>query len=147
MSTKAIGSWKDSTKKDKEIFVAAVVKKIHPVMHNIVNQLLAIDLIQFVRVTNTDIQASNKVTVKGRTKTPISTPGHSTAVGVHLIIEPSEKTVQFFELTSAVKGYGVKIVQTVMASIPCDWEALVIMDYSYGFWDKMVNQYDKISIL
>ena len=57
------------------------------------------------------------------------------------------KRAKFYEITSAVKGYGEKIVHAVMDSIPADWDAFVIMDYSDGFWEKMIEKYDKISIL
>ena len=67
-----------------------------------------IDLIQFLRVTQNDLHASNEITIKGRTKIPVSTPGHHTAVGVHLILDIPYNTVQFFEITSAIKGYGGK---------------------------------------
>ncbi len=68
----------------------------------IAKRLLEINPIQFVRVTQSDLQASNNIVIKGRTKIPISTPGHPTAIGVHLIIDASESTIQFFELTSAL---------------------------------------------
>jgi hypothetical protein len=147
MSNKKIESWKVRTAKEKEIIVATKTKTIHPVVDSIVNQLLEIDCIQFIRVAKNDIQASNEIAIKGRAKIPISTPGHCTAIGVHLIIEESEKTIQFFEITSATKGYGERIVRATMTSIPDDWEAIVIMDYSFGFWKKMTNKYDKIMIL
>jgi hypothetical protein len=147
MSNKKIESWKVRTAKEKKIIIATKTKTIHPVVDSIVNQLLEIDCIQFIRVAKNDIQASNEIAIKGRTKIPISTPGHCTAIGVHLIIEESEKTIQFFEITSATKGYGERIVRATMTSIPDDWEAIVIMDYSFGFWKKMTNKYDKIMIL
>ena len=53
----------------------------------------------------------------------------------------------FFEITSAVKGSGEKMVKAVVTAIPDDWEAAVVMDYSDGFWDKMSEKYDKIVIL
>ena len=147
MSNRAIEAWKVEISKGKQVFVAARVKKIHRVMDRIVNRLLEIDRIQYVRVTPSDIQASSDFAVKGKAKTPISIPSHPTATGVHLIFEPTENSIQFYEITSAVKGYGEKIVQAVMASIPDDWHALVIMDYSDGFWDKMMNKYDKIVLV
>jgi hypothetical protein len=147
MSNKKIESWKVRTAKEKKIIIATKTKTIHPVVDSIVNQLLEIDCIQFIRVAKNDIQASNEIAIKGRAKIPISTPGHCTAIGVHLIIEESEKTIQFFEITSATKGYGERIVRATMTSIPDDWEAIVIMDYSFGFWKKMTNKYDKIMIL
>jgi len=147
MSNKEIEAWKVHTAKEKDIFVSTKVKTIHPVVDRIVNQLLEIDLIQFVRVTQSDLQASNSIAIKGRTKIPISAPGHPTAIGVYLIIDASENTLQFFEITSAIKGYGERIVRAILTSIPDDWEAVVIMDYSEGFWDKMTKKYDKIIIL
>ncbi|GAB6906666.1 conserved hypothetical protein [Desulfosarcina cetonica] len=147
MSNKAIEAWKSSLPKGKHIFVSAGVKNIHPVMDRIVNRLLAINRIQYVRITPSDIQASSEITIRGKAKIPISTPSHPTAIGVHLIFEPAEKYVQFHEITSSTKGYGGRIVQAVMDSIPEDWEALVMLDYSDGFWDKMMEKYDKILIL
>lgn len=147
MSKNEIEVWKAHTAKGKEIFVSTKVKTIHPVVDRIVNQLLEIDLIRFVRITQNDLQASSNIAIKGRSKIPISAAGHPTAVGVHLIIDSSENTIQFFEITSAIKGYGKRIVRAIMTSIPDDWEALVIMDYSEGFWDKMTEKYDNIVIV
>jgi hypothetical protein len=56
-------------------------------------------------------------------------------------------TIQFFEITSAIKGYGEKMVQTVMTALPDKWEACVVMDYSEGFWDRMAEKYDRIEVL
>jgi hypothetical protein len=39
-------------------------------------------------------------------------------------------TVQFFEIASAVKGYGKRMVQAILKSIPDDWVAAVAMDNS-----------------
>jgi hypothetical protein len=75
---------------------------------------------------------------------PVSTPGHLSAVGVHLIIDFILGGIQFFEITSAVKGYGEKMVKAVVTAIPDDWEAAVVMDYSGGFWNKMSEKYDRI---
>jgi hypothetical protein len=78
---------------------------------------------------------------------PVSTPGHPSAVGVHLILDFRLDGIQFFEITSAVKGYGEKMVKAVVTAIPDDWKAAVVMDYSDGFWDKMSEKYDKIVML
>jgi hypothetical protein len=146
LSNKAIEEWKAGLLKGKKVFVSAGVKKIHSVIDRIVHQLLEIDRIQYVRVSPSDIQAPSVISIKGTAKIPISTPSHPTAIGVHLIFEPAESTVQFYEINSAEKGYGEKIVNAVMTSIPDDWNALVILDYSDGFWDKMFQRYDKIII-
>jgi len=146
MSSKAVEAWKAGLPKGKQIFVSAGVKKIHQVTDRIVNRLLEIDRIQYVRISPSDIQASSDIKTKGRANIPISTQSHPTAIGVHLISEPGEKTIQFYEITSAEKGYGGKIVNAVITSIPEDWNALVIMDYNDGFWDRMMERYDKIII-
>jgi hypothetical protein len=80
-------------------------------------------------------------------KIPVSTTGHPSAVGVHLILDFAHNTIQFFEITSAVKGYGEKMVQAVMTELPDDWEACVVMDYSEGFWERMAEKYDIIELL
>ena len=147
MNNKAVEAWKARLPEGKHVFVSAGVKNIHPVMDLIVNHLLEIDRIQYMRVTPSDIQASSDIAIKGRSKIPISTPSHPTEIGVHLIFERAEKYVQFHEITSSKKGYGGKIVRAVMDAIPEDWEALVMMDYSHGFWDNMKERYDKIIII
>ncbi len=147
MSNKEIEAWKAQVAKGKNIFVAGKVKIIHPVVDKIVRHLLKIDLIQYVRVSQNDIQASNEIAIRGRTKTPISTLGHPTAIGVYLILDIDFNTIQFFEMTSAVKGYGERMVRAILTSTPDDWEAAIVMDWSGGFWDRMAKKYDKIVIL
>ena len=147
MSNKKIEDWKIKFGNEKSIFVASNVKSIHPVVDRIVTNLCNIDLINYVRVTKEDIYASNEIKTIGRTKTPVSTPGHPSAVGVHIILDFNLDGIQFFEITSAVKGYGEKMVKAVVTAIPDDWKAAVVMDFSDGFWDKMSEKYDKIVML
>ena len=147
MSNKIIEIWKGQAANGKTIFVATKVKTIHPVVDAIAKNLCEIDLIQYVRISQEDIQASNEIEIKGRIKIPISTTGHPSAVGIHLIMDFALNTIQFFEITSGVKGYGKKMVQAVMTALSDEWEACVVMDYSEGFWDKMAGKYDRIVIL
>jgi len=147
MNNKKMEAWKIQVANEKTIFVASNVKSIHPVVDRIVTNLCKIDLINYVRVTKEDIYASNEIKIIGRTKMPVSTPGHPSAVGVHLIMDFTFDGIQFFEITSVAKRYGEKMVNTVVTAIPDDWEAAVVMDYSDGFWDKMSEKYDKIMIL
>ena len=147
MSNKKIEAWKVYVAKEKSIFVASNVKSIHPVIDRIVTNLCKIDLINYVRISKEDIYASNEVKIIGRTKMPVSTPGHPSAVGVHLILDFIFDGIQFFEITSAAKGYGEKMVKAVVTAIPDDWEAAVVMDWSGGFWEKMAEKYDRIVLL
>ena len=147
MSNKKIEIWKNQAANGKTIFVATKVKTIHPVVDAIVKNLCEIVIIQYVRITQEDIQASNEIKIKGRIKMPVSTPDHPSAVGVHLILDFTTNTIQFHEITSAVKGYGEKMVQSVMTALPDDWETCVVMDYSEGFWERMAEKYDRIEVL
>jgi len=147
MNNKKIEAWKVQAGKGKTIFVASNVKSIHPVVDRIVKNLCKIDLINYVRVSKEDIYASNEIKIIGRTKMPVSTPDHPSAVGVHLIVDFIFDGIQFFEITSAAKGYGEKMVNAVVTAIPDDWEAAVVMDYSGGFWNRMSEKYDRIVIL
>ena len=147
MSFKEIETWKVRVAKGKTIFVAKKVKTIHPVVDRIVSRLIEIDRIQYVRVSQRDLQASNEIAIIGRTKITISKIGHPAAIGIHLILDFAYNAIQFFEMTSAVKGYGERMVRAIVSSIPNDWEAVVVMDWSGGFWDKMAKKYDNIVIL
>ena len=147
MNNKKIETWKGQVANGKTIFVATKVKTIDPVVDAIVKNLCEIDLIQYLRISQEDIHASNEIKIKGRIKIPISTTGHPSAIGVHLILDFAPNTIQFFEITSAVKGYGEKMVQSVITALPDDWEACVIMDWSEGFWERMTGKYDGIEVL
>lgn len=128
------------------IFVSNKIKEIHPVVEKITKNLSEIELIKFIRIKPDFIQASSEVT-EGRVKTPITKPGHPTAVGVSLIIDFAYNDVQFYEMTSAVKGYGRKMVDAVFKSLPRNWNGVVVMDWSDGFWDKMQKSYKNLEIM
>ncbi len=147
MSNKKIEDWKIKFGNEKSIFVASNVKSIHPVVDRIVTNFYKHDFINYIRVTTDGIYASNEIKIIGRTKIPISKPGNPSAVGVHLILDFIFNVIQFFEITSAVKGFGEKMVKAVITAIPEDWEAVVVMDWSGGFWDRMVEKYETIVIL
>ena len=57
------------------------------------------------------------------------------------------KNIQFFEITSATRGYGGKMVEAVMNALPDDWYGVVVMDWSDGFWKKMKERHKKLHIL
>jgi hypothetical protein len=122
------------------------VKEIHPVVKDIVNALGKLQFIRFIRVSPDCLQASNEIT-QGRIKIPITKPGHPTAIGVHLIIDLDYKEIQFFEITSAVKGCGGKMAGAALNALPKDWKGFVVMDWSRGFWTKMKSKYNNLYIL
>ena len=59
MSNKKIENWKGQVANGKTVSVATKVETIHPVVDEIVKDLCEIDLIQYVRISQEDIQASN----------------------------------------------------------------------------------------
>lgn len=133
----------DTTSK---IRVIKKLKSIHPVVDNIAFNLAEIDIIQYITISADFLRASSETTT-GRTKIPITKPHHSTAVGVSLILELDYKVIQFYEMNSPIKGYGSRMVDAVIRALPEDWTAVIVMDWSDGFWDKMSKKYGKITIL
>ncbi|ODS32849.1 MAG: hypothetical protein SCARUB_02008 [Candidatus Scalindua rubra] len=145
MKQKSVREFK-KTITNADIFVSNKIKKIHPVVEIISKNLSEIELIKFIRIKPDFIQASSEVT-EGRIKTPITKPDHPTAVGLSLIIDFAYNNVQFYEINSAVKGYGRKMVDAVFKSLPNNWSAVVVMDWSDGFWDKMQKSYKNLEIM
>lgn len=92
------------------------------------------------------ILASSEVT-QGRIKIPITQPDHPTAVGLSLILDFASNSVQFYGINSTVKGYGRKMVDAVFKSLPENWNGVVVMDWSDGFWDKMLKSYKNLEIM
>ena len=122
------------------------VKEIHPVVKDMVNNLAELEFIHFIRVSPEYLQASSEIP-EGRFKIPITKPDHPTAIGVQLIIDFDHEDIQFYEMTSAVKGCGGKMADAVMNALPEDWKAYIVMDWSRGFWDKMKGKYKNLYIL
>ncbi|MBF0554069.1 MAG: hypothetical protein HQK96_05850 [Nitrospirae bacterium] len=100
--------------------------------------------IQFIKITNDSIIASSEIKVEGNnSKYPITKPFHQTAVGIHLIYDHELKALQFYELNSAIQGWGEKMVMAVLNNPPTDWEIFLLFDYSGGFWKKMQQKYSQ----
>ncbi len=59
---------------------------------------------------------------------PVAAPGHPTATGISLILEEDREEIQFYEITSALKGYGSRMVEAVLNALPKKWKAVVAMD-------------------
>ena len=131
--------------KDK-ISKATNVKKVHLVYQQISEDLANIDILRYVKIYNGSIKASNFLSDNGK-KEPIIKIGDKDIVGVELLVDIPNKTIQFYSITSSVKGYGEKIVSSVVNSVPKDWEVVVVMDWSMGFWQVMVARYPRLSVL
>jgi len=122
------------------------IKSVHPVVENIARNLAKIDIIKYIMISKDYIKASNEITT-GRNKIPITEIDHPTAIGVSLILELDYKVIQFYEINSPVKGYGSKMVDAVISALPEDWSAVVVMDWSGGFWKNMGEKHRKLGIL
>ncbi len=53
---------------------------------------------------------------------------------------------QFHALTSAIKGCGRKMVEAVIKATPEDWQLVVVMDWSGGFWPKMEQEHPRLVV-
>ena len=127
------------------IAVSKRAQPLHPVVKEIADNLADIDVIRFIRVTSGFLQASSEA-CRARMR-PVATPGHPTAVGLSLILEEDREEIQFYEITSAVKGYGSRMVEAVLNALPKKWKAVVAMDWSGGFWKVMRRRHRRIVLL
>ena len=122
------------------------LKIVNPVVANIALNLAKINIIKYITISKDYIKASSEITI-GRIKIPITKIDHLTAVGVSLLLELDHKIIQFYEINSPVKGYGSKMVDAVIRALPDDWKAVVVMDWSGGFWEKMREKHRELIIL
>lgn len=129
-----------------EITISTGVKEIHPLVETIASNLTNLEHIRFIRITPDTLFASSEIS-EGRIPIPITKPDHPTASGVQLIIDQAFNYIQFYEITSSVQGYGGKMVDVVIKALPIDWQAIVVMDWSQGFWERMIEKYDNLSRL
>jgi hypothetical protein len=54
--------------------------------------------------------------------------------------------VQFYAITSAVPGAGRRMVEAVVGVLPEDWQLVVLLDWSGGFWQRMAREYSRILV-
>ena len=120
---------------ETRIVISQKAKPLHPVTKGIAENLAKINAIRMVKVTPGFLCASSEVC--GARQIPVTNPEHPTAIGISLIIEEGHGEVLFYEITSAVKGYGSRMVEAVLHALPKKWKAIVVMDWSDGFWKVM----------
>jgi hypothetical protein len=138
-------SRQDSIIDGKRIFKAANIKRPHPVFLDLAESLSQIDTLHFIKIYNDRLCASNLLSTD-RKKRPVTTMNVEGIVGVELIIDPDISTVQFYSLASQQQGYGRKIVDAVVHGTPDDWSLVVVMDWSGGFWDRMLQEYPQLIV-
>jgi len=130
-----------------KIFKATNVRKnIHPLYMELATNLSKIEILKYIKIYNERIRASNYLS-ENKKKDPVVEIGGKDLVGVELLIDVPNKIVQFFSITSAVKGYGEKIISAVVSITADDWLIVIPMDWSDGFWEKMVAKYPRLIVL
>lgn len=136
---------KQSIIDSKRIFKATNVKKIHPISIRLAESLAQIDILAFIKIYNERLKASNLLSENKKSE-PITEIGREGAVGLELLIDTDNKTIQFYSITSTKKGYGRKIVKAVLEATPDDWVLVVVFDWSSGFWTKMLEEFPRITV-
>ena len=131
---------------NEKISKANNVKKVQHIYNKISEALADVDILRYVKIYNGSIKASNFLSENVK-KEPIIKIGDEKIVGVELLVDIPNKTIQFYSITSSVKGYGEKIVSSVVNSVPKDWEIVVVMDWSMGFWQVMADRYPRLVVL
>ena len=121
------------------------VRRIDPIFQDLAVGLARIPELRYVTIFPERLTASNVLSQDGK-KNPVVKIGGDGLVGVELLIDASTKVVQFYALTSAVKGCGRKMVQAVVAATPEDWHLAVVFDSSGGFWQKMVVETPRLIV-
>jgi hypothetical protein len=138
-------SSQDSIIDGKRVLKATNVKNVHSIYLKLAENLTKIDLLHFVKIYNDRLCASNLLS-ENKKKEPITETGKEGVVGVQLLIDEENKIIQFYTITSSQKGYGRKIVEAVVDATPDDWFLAVPMDWSGGFWDKMIEKFPRIVV-
>jgi hypothetical protein len=128
-----------------EVVISKRARPVHLVVARIAENLAGIEILRIVKVTPGFLSASSETC--GTRRCPVTKPGHPTAVGVSLILDEEHKDIQFYEITSAVKGCGTRMVEAVVNALPKGWTAVVAMDWSGGFWKAMRRRHRRITIL
>jgi hypothetical protein len=121
------------------------VRRIDPIFRNLTIGLAQIPELRYIKLFPERLTASNALSEDGK-KNPVVTVGAQGLVAAELLIDTATRTVQFYALTSAVKGSGRKIVEAVIAATPEDWFLAVSFDWSGGFWQKMAQKHPRLKV-
>lgn len=137
---------KDLNVNDKKVWALKKIRTVDPIVARSVRELSKLEPLKYIKITGDGVVASN--IIEGtRNKKPIAKPFHPTAIGIHLIYDFQFKTLEFYEMNSASKGWGEKMVKAALRTLPQDWQPSLVMDCSDGFWDKMKSKYNHLDWL
>jgi uncharacterized protein YecE (DUF72 family) len=115
------------------------VGRIEPIFQHLAVEPMRIPELRYIKFFPERLAASNILTQDGK-KNPVVKIGAEGIVGVELLVDESTKVVQFYALTSAVRGCGRRMVEAVVGATPEDWHLAVVFDSSGGFWRNMTAE-------
>jgi len=135
-----------TNKESCSVWTASTVNKLEPIVEQCVRNLAKLDPIKYIKITNNSIMASDQVT-GNRIKTPVTKPNHPSAIGIYVFFDMDLKTVEFYEINSATKGWGGLMVAAILNDLSKEWRPTLVFDYSNGFWAKMEDKYSQLNWL
>ncbi len=127
----------------KQIWVITKIKELPIEAIRFAIHLAELDFINFVRIDGEMVSASSE-NFPNRPKVPLVQMNHPTAIGIELLYNANYRTLDFFSINSPFKGYGSRMVEAVFKDFPQNWNPVVIMDWSDGFWEKMKEKYNHL---
>ncbi len=131
-------------KSGKQIWAITKVKELPKPIIQMALNLAELDFINYINISNDALAASSENYPK-RPKVPITHMNHETAIGVQILYSVSHKYINFYDINSPTKGNGSKMVDAILKGLPNDWQSVVVLDWSNGFWDKMKEKYNDIN--
>ena len=127
------------------ILKARNVRNPHPIYQGIAERLSTVAQLQYVKIYKGRILASNRLSDNGK-KQPVVNIGEADIIGIELLVDVDTQVVQFFAITSSVKRCGEQMVKSVVETVPDDWQLVVVMDWSHGFWQVMTERYPRLVV-
>ena len=121
------------------------VRQVEPIFRLLATGLAQIPELRYIKIFPGRLSASNVLSDDGK-KNPVVQVGAEGIVAVELLIDTTTQVVQFYAITSAVKGCGRQMVEAVIGATPEDWHLAVVFDWSGGFWQRMVQDYPRLVV-
>ena len=121
------------------------VRQVEPIFRLLATSLAQIPELRYIKIFPERLSASNVLSDDGK-KNPVVQVGGDGLVGVELVLDTATDVVQFYAITSAVKGCGRKMVEAVIGATPEDWHLAVVFDWSGGFWQRMAQDYPRLVV-
>ena len=129
----------------ERILKAHAVRCVEPIFEKLAMSLAEISELRYIKIFPGRITASNRLS-QDRKKNPVVEIGAEGITGLELLIDTRWKDIQFYAITSALKGHGRKMVEAVVNATPAGWKLAVVFDWSDDFWQKRVEEHPRIVV-